>query len=319
MRSGRSVRSGLYALTLTYERSQMPEDILDEDLDGSKLKQKSIVDHLQAPRRKKKNYVTLALGNDIDSGLKQRIEYYIKLNHSNLSVIYVSDVKELAKMYTRQISLLIVSDSFVELGQKIEIIKRFKEKNRKSGMPVLFFTQDPDALTAVYNKKLMAYQEVDDFVVWDRKSDQHIFALIGSMLSQNHRFRRSRRFPVPFRVKYFDLRSSETYEGVLLDLSMHGALLQKHKLSPLLKDRDQLRVSIKLEGLSDLSHGESIHLSARVQRTAIGGEKAGISWEYMSEDKSTILLKLMTSVANGYMEKQSWAKKAEATYKRQNK
>ena len=114
------------------------EDLLEEDGLSIRQKQKSIVDHLQSPRKKKKNYVGFALTDSIDQGLKQRIEYHIKMNFPNLTVVYIKELKELAKMYSREINLLLISDDFSDVDQIIEIIKRFKEKNRKTGMPVLF-------------------------------------------------------------------------------------------------------------------------------------------------------------------------------------
>lgn len=296
----------------------MTEDILEEEGLGLKQKQKSIVDHLQAPRRKKKNYVTVALGQDVDIGLKQRIEYYVKLNFPSLTVVYIKDLKELAKMYSRQIVLLLISDDFAKLDAKIEIIKRFKEKNRKTGMPVLFFTKKASALTDAYHEKLLAYQEIDDYIDHDTVTNQHIIELVGSILTKKHN-RRSRRFPVPVAVSYKDLRTDKSFAGVLHDISMHGALIQKEKSAPLFKEGDQLSLKIQLPKSINETTGETIRLSAKVRRALIGGEKSGISWEFMSEEKTTALLGFITGLSNARLEKLNWAAKAEAAYKRKNR
>jgi hypothetical protein len=295
----------------------MTEDFLEDESVEIKTKQKSIVEHLQAPRRKKKSYVTLALGSDIDDNLKSRIEYFVKLNFPTLTVIYIKSLKDLAKMYSRQIMLLIVSDGFASLDKKMEVIKRFKEKNLKTGMPVLFMTKDSGQLTNVYNEKLLAYQEVDDFIEWEGKSERNILNRISLSLGALKK-RRSRRFPLSTasRVRYFDLRSNEHYEGVLLDISMHGGMLQKQKSAPLFKNGDQIKITLAIKDSIDKEHGESLVLSAKIRRAMIGGEKAGLSWEFLSEEKSEKLLSYITKVSSQILENHNWLSRVKASYKK---
>lgn len=294
----------------------MAEDILDEEIGG---KNKSIVDHLQAPRKKKKNYAVLAMGKDMDEALLQKIEYYLKLNYATISVVRAVDAKEFTKLYSRQIVLLLISDGFLPLDQKIEMIKRFKGKNEVSGMPVLFFTNNPDELSKVYIEKLRTYQEIDQYVLWQRRSEQHILSLIGSMLSDGASRRRSRRFPADLPVKYHDLRSQKIFDGKLVDLSMHGGLLEKEESSPLFREKDQLQITLKVAPFLDLRRGQTLKLSARVRQTKIGGQKAGISWEYMTEDKKTLLMTYILKFTDRHMQDEAWLKRAEAQYRKKSK
>lgn len=293
------------------------EDLLEEDGLSIRQKQKSIVDHLQSPRKKKKNYVGFALTDSIDQGLKQRIEYHIKMNFPNLTVVYIKELKELAKMYSREINLLLMSDDFSDVEQIIEIIKRFKEKNRKTGMPVLFFTKNPKNITNAYNSKLLAYQEIDDYIEWEGKSEKSILNTVGSMLDVKNR-RKSRRFPYPFRMKYADLRTGSRFDGIILDLSMHGGLIQKNKDAPLFNVGDQIKIVITWPDRIDKFSGEAIALFGKVRRCVIGGEKAGISWEQLSDSKSTALMAFITKISDATLEKQNWAKKAEIAYSRKS-
>lgn len=296
----------------------MSEDILEEENLGLVEKQKSIVDHLQGPQIRKKNYVTLAFGSDVDSVVLEKIEYFINMKYEKLTVVKIKDLKELAKMYSRNILLLIISEKFAPLEKKIEIIKRFKLNHTETGMPVLFITGNSDRLLRFYNDNLLAYQEIDDYV----ESNMNTLALITNkveqMLTKGSK-RRSRRFPVPFRVSYFDLKSGKNYDGVIVDLSMHGALLQKHKKAPVFSLGDQIKVAIPLARRVDNLQGEKIYLSAKIRRVIIGGEKAGISWEYLSREKASDLLEYVTEVSNKHVEEQIWRRRAKLNVKRVRK
>ena len=93
---------------------------------------------------------------------------------------------------------------------------------------------------------------------------------------------------------------------------MHGGMLQKQKSAPLFKNGDQIKLTIKVKDEIDKNHGDTLVLTAKVRRADIGGEKAGVSWEFLSEDKAEKLLTYITDMSSKTLENRNWLARVQA-------
>jgi hypothetical protein len=257
---------------------------------------KSMLEHLQAPRRKRRNYVFLAVGPDIDSNLLTKVEQFISLNFPVMTVHVVPSLADLEKLLTKQVNLIIVSDGFAPFDRILPLLRQFKETNLQTGFPILFLTRDEENLISKYQSILAAYQETDDYLALSGMSDKHLLAKIQERLNPKIPHRRARRFPANLSVRYTDLKSGKFYSGVIEDISLFGCLLAKDPSAPQFTKFDQIRIFMPNEGFISKQFGDSIPFFARTSRVLLGGERTGLTWAQMSEEKHAILFKILTEM-----------------------
>lgn len=277
------------------DNEKKPDVMVDE-------KSSNITDFLQAPRKKRKNYVILALGENFDRDVQGTMEGYIKKSHSGLALSNPKSAQELTRQFGRNISLLVIDDQFEELDIVIEIVKKLKVKRREDGIPVLFLTRSPADLIRIYHDNLLAYHEGDEYLVWNTASPQKIIARIKDGIESKNK-RRARRYPINHNVTFFHLDQNRIIPGRFVDLSLHGALLESEEGS-LFKEGDQLRVNIPTAPYLSLDNGDFLKLAARVRRVFISGNLAAISFEYLSEYQLHKLTTFLTGIVNRHLQKQ---------------
>ena len=265
------------------------ESIKNED-------KKSMLEHLQAPRRKRRNYVFLAFGSDVEKGIHLKIEQFVNLNFPMMTVYPVHSVEDLEKLASKQVNLLIVSDGFAPSDKIMPLLKFFKESNTQTGSPVLFLTRDEATLISRYHKDLAPYQESDDYLNLSHMTEKHLLTKVHERLNPKLPQRRARRFPVNLRVRYSDLRTGKMYSGVVEDLSAYGCLLAKEPSSPQFTKFDQVRIYIPNDGYFPKNLGDSIPFFAKTSRVLLGGDRTGLAWSQLSEDKHAIIFKILSEM-----------------------
>jgi PilZ domain len=278
--------------------------------DESKVKGKtnqSVVEHLQAPRRKRKSFVVMATGPNIESDTVQATQRFMKTQYPKVSFVVIKSLEELVKYSNRNIILALIDDQLEDRTVTMQTIRKIKEKKTDGPMPTLFLTNNGTALVQTYKTELSHWHEVDEYIVLNESPRHALFTKIKGILDGKSQ-RRSRRFKISIPVSFQVLDTGEKmYEGTILDFSIHGALLSVTDDLHNFSGKDQLLIHLPI-GRFVKSDTDVFRVSARIRRVLISGAKAGITWEYMSDSKSTTMTALLAAIVD-----QSLAKSAAAT------
>lgn len=250
--------------------------------------------YLQAPRKKRKNYVLIAARQGLERSTVQYIEGYVKKYHSNLAVAKPVTIQDLRRQLNRNVSLLILDDEFAPLVPMLHMLRKIREKRRKETIPILFLTRNPPDLIAAYHQTLAGFQEIDEFVEYSNIERSQILGRVKIGIEQKNR-RRSRRFNVEIGMTYFLLRKDSQLQGRIIDLSMHGALIESVN-DEVFQIGDQLKLMVPVERFIGIDGGEFLRISAKVRRVFINGITAGVSFEYVSENQNVKLTKIIASI-----------------------
>ena len=268
-----------------------------EDPKGKSKSTQAVVDYLQAPRKKRKSYIILAASQNIDTDTIQAIQRFIKSQYPKLTFVTIKNPDDLLKYSQKNIVLAIIDDQLTKREETLKIIKKLKEQKSEGPLPTLFLTKEPEELVSAYKKELHAWHEVDEYIEFPDAPRHAIFRKIKTGIETKYQ-RRGRRYKVNIPVFFQVLDSGEKkFPGTIVDFSIHGALLTVNQSQHHFSAKDQIIVHIPL---SKYIKGEAdiFRLSARVRRVLISGDKAGISWEYLSDEKVTTMTKLLMSIVN---------------------
>jgi hypothetical protein len=272
-------------------------------------KPKDVSDFLAAPRRKRKNYILLAVGKGFPGDLLSTIANYLKNSYKGYALANPRSLEELGRNAHRQIVLLVYDDEFSdELGDGLKVLKELKMKKKLDRMPILFLTRDAETLIEGYNKVLLAYHEGDQYLVYPKVPPSHVIAKINDELQPKNR-RRSRRYKIDMPIKYYDLGRSKMMNGKLLDLSIHGALLKSEE-EFIFKPLEQLKIHIPVKNTLPTAKGDFLRMSAKVRRVQIAGNQAGVSFEHVSDGQYTLLCEFLMDIVNNHVARQGRMLKA---------
>lgn len=274
-----------------------PNDGHDATLLDERLKeQKRVADFLAAPRKKRRSYVVTALTQATAADYRTSIEHYLRVNFKAMAITHCHSVEELKKAFGRQVVMVIYDDEFSDLSLGLQMIHGLKTKKTAIASSVLFLTRQPSALIEVYNKILLPFHESDDYCVVDRTDTPVLFSKIRNGLTNQNR-RRARRYKVDIPVNYYALNDDKNFAAKLTDLSIHGAMIDSGQTRLFVAD-EQMKISIPSENYLSSTEGDYLKLSARVRRVQIGGTKAGLSFEHVSQKqllRLTLYLSTMVS------------------------
>ena len=256
----------------------MAEDLENKDKEAEKGKEKEggggggVTSYLKTPKRKKRSFVTIALGPSFDPDLGIAIETFVNENFS-LGVLIPKNERELKRALLRQISLIVLDDEFIGLTECMRLVRGFKEKRHIDSAPTLFLTREPERLIKAYRDILLPYQESDEYVVYPSMPIKQVLSCIKSAIDKKSR-RRSRRYSVDIPVTYSYLGETVIHHGRFTDLSVHGALIKAEGGDPKpFKESRQLRLTIDVRKHLTPDEGEFLKVSARVQRVFISGKE----------------------------------------------
>ncbi len=259
----------------------------------------SISEYLQTPRKKRKNFVIMALGPNFDKDVAHTIQKFVSGRYKGLAISQPKNAKDLKRQFGRNISLLIIDDQFDEIATVMELVESLKVKRRKETIPVLFMTEDPKRLVESYNTKLAGYHEVDDYCNFKKMEANQIVGKVKTGIEQQNR-RKARRYHVNIDLTFFHLTHNKSFRGNFVDMSVQGALLKSDDLARF-HIGDQLKINLPISRFLGVENGEFMSISARVRRIFIGGNLAGISFEYLSERQQFLLLQYVTSMVRYHL------------------
>lgn len=283
----------------------MAADDKSADQAGADGEKKGGIDeYLSAPKKKRKNYVVMAIGKGIDQDIPIAIQGYLKSNFDYLTQSYPRNTNELSRHVNRIIKLLIFDDEFCPLEKGMETIATMKQKKRRQVLPVLFLTSDQKRLTELYNKILLPYHEGDDYVNYVKSPVSQILSKVSNGLKNLNR-RRSRRYRIDIPITYFSLSANRMMEGRILDLSVHGALLKCDDPGYIFREQEQVKLSLPVSGDLVGAHGDFLKISAKVRRVLISGNHAGVSFEHMTDRNLTSLTYLLTDFVNNQISRKA--------------
>jgi hypothetical protein len=274
----------------------------------SKVKtSQSVVEHLQAPRRKRRSFVVMAAGPSIEVDTANAIQRFMKSQFPKMSFVLLKSLDDLVKYSSRNIVLALVDDELDERTVILQTIRKIKEKKTDGPMPTLFLTRNGTALVEAYRAELARWHEVDEYIDLHQSPRHVLFTKMRGVLDGKNQ-RRGRRFKVQIPVTFQVLDTGEKqYQGVLVDLSIHGAQLSVETGIHNFSGKDQLLVHLPI-GRFIKSDADVFRVSGKIRRVMISGAKAGITFEYMSDEKITNMTALVASIVD-----QSLAKSAAAT------
>lgn len=287
----------------------MANDTLDKKAED-KASQNKLEAYLQGPRKKRKNYVILALGDNFDRSIASGLDSYVKRTYPALAISTAKNLDELTRQFGRNISLLIINDTFAERETVMKTIRALKEKRRDETIPVLFLTKDAEALIESYHKDLLLYRESDEYLVYPSTSLPQILSRVKNGIDAKNR-RKSRRYPVNIQTTYYHLTHDRLSEGRLIDLSLHGALFAADPTT-IFRLGDQIKINIPSSEYMHLPTGDFIKISGRVRRVFISGNQVAVSFEHVSEKQSELIGQLLLSIVGRNFSHQTNRMKAQS-------
>lgn len=266
-------------------------------------KQSKIEDYLTGPRKKRKNFVIFALGESFDVDLGQAMEGFVKKTYPQLSTSKPKTPQDLTRQFGRNISLLIIDDNFDDIHIVLGLVKALKEKRRNETIPVLFMTQNAPELISIYHKELLLYNESDEYMVYTGIQRARVYARIKSGIEDKNK-RQARRYTVLIPITFFHLSKDTIIEGHLVDLSLHGAILEAES-DVIFRAGDQIKISLPIADHYQHISGDFIKVSAKVRRVFISGTKVSISFEHVTPLQIEALTHYLTSLVGRQMQRQA--------------
>jgi hypothetical protein len=271
----------------------------------SKAKTKSgqaIEDFLQAPKKKRKSYVIFAPGSGMETETITAVEKFIKSQFPKLTFVTARNSDDVMRYASRNIVLSIFDDEFLTRQDTMRLVRKLKETKTDGPMPTLFLTKSTGDLVDSYRQELLPWHEVDEYVHYESEPRHVIFRKIKFGIESQNR-RRAKRFKVDIPVHFQVLDMGDIkYSGQIRDFSIHGALISVAEGTHNFSTRDQIMVHLPLskyvKGAADI-----LRISARVRRVLISGDQAGLSWEYLSEEKIALLTRLLFAIVDSSLVK----------------
>ena len=248
----------------------------------------NVADHLQGPRRKKREFVFFAFGGGFDRGLYREIDSYFHQKHPSFYYARPKNPGDFNRMAGRKMLVMMIDDSFNGINGNIDVVRAIKERAGSEAAPIIFFTQDRDALILEYNRRLKFYQESDSYIEYSNLNKAQIFDRIDRVLMTMNTGRKSRRYRVNMEIEFGLFGVERKMPVRLIDLSMHGAQIEfaePQEYHP----GQQLRVRVPLTRNGYQQSGEFLLLSGKFRRVFLNGRRFGVSWEHLSAKQHMML------------------------------
>lgn len=263
----------------------------------------NLSDYLQSPKKKRKQFAVMAFASTADPDLIGVIETFIRKQYPQLAVAYSRQAIDFQKQINKNIALILMDDEFVYDEGGMTLLHALKNKRHADTIPTLFLTKDPDNLISNYTKELKAYQETDEYLDIRTATRQRIFGRIKSAIETKNK-RRSRRYSAHIPLQFFHLERGKQFSGELLDMSLHGCLIET-KDDCTFRVGDQVKIMLPTMGILPITKGEFFKLSGKIRRVYISGDRAGVSFEYLSEQQQLTLSRYVTKLFSLDLERKS--------------
>jgi hypothetical protein len=259
--------------------------------------QPAMSDYLQAPKKKKKSFVAFGVGANFDIDTAVAIQKFFETQYPHLVLVMVRSGNDLVKLATKNVVLILTDDELTQRSETLLAVRQLKEKRSSGPLPTLFFTKDTPALIMDYQNLLPLWHEVDDYLTLSETPRHVLFEKIKAALDKRSK-RRARRFKSKIPVCFQVLDTGEhRFQGEIHDFSLHGALISASSNTHQFSLKDQMVLHFPL---SQYIHGKAdfLRVSARVRRVLIAGNRAGISWEYLTPEKVATLTEILATIVN---------------------
>jgi len=264
-----------------------------------------VADYLVSPKKKRRQFIVLALSAQFDVELRRDLIKFVKMNYPHLTISEPQSADEFRRQFGRKVVLLIMDDEFEPIEEVMALIKDLKKRKRDEAVPVLFLTKQPDHLVKVYHDHLYEYHEVDEFCPYHKMTKEQVLSRVKVGVEQNNR-RRSRRYLVDVPITFFHLSHDKDLPGAITDMSAHGAKIEADDTNFLFKVGDQLRLAVPVREFCAPDEGEYVHLSGKVRRVFMAGNSAGLSFEYVTDKQSLILAKILSVLVDRVPKKKNF-------------
>ena len=192
----------------------------------------------------------------------------------------------------------------------LNLIAKFKTQNANQSIPFLFLTKSPDRLIEGYGRILQPFQEGDDYINYTKFGIPHITSRIRAGLLTQYK-RRSRRYKIDIGLKYFLLADDQMHPGRVVDLSVHGGLIEALD-QHVFRMGEQLTLHLPVQSRQAVDQNEFLHISCRVRRVLISGNVAGVSFEHLSEAQCLAITIFITELSRSQIMKRAPALKVQA-------
>lgn len=286
------------------DKKEAAQDTESPHVDNKSKSAQGVVDYLQAPRKKRKNFVVVAVGQNGDQDAANAIVRFVKQAYPKYAVSTPQTAEEFVRQFSRNIILTVISDDFMDLDGTLDLVKLMKERKNESAIPVLFLTKNPDTLIHAYSKKLAAWHEVDEYIVPALTPRQYLFSKVKAGIEERYR-RRSRRYKINFPITFTVLNEGDRkFKGTVIDLSVHGAQIQVHD-GYIFTPRDQLIVHLPYGNYVKDAETDILRVAGKVKRIYISGDRAGISWEHLSDSKIENVSRMLTYIVDSSLARQA--------------
>ena len=94
-------------------------------------------DFLQAPKKKRKSFVALAVGPNIDKDSVVAIQKFFATQYPKLILLTISSADELAKLAAKNVILALIDDELTGRPETLRVIRHLKEN--KKDAPLLIW------------------------------------------------------------------------------------------------------------------------------------------------------------------------------------
>ena len=234
-----------------------------------------------ATKKKRKSYAVCAFGINFDSQIAAGIVGHIKTTYPQLVLAQPKNVEEFKKQFVRDINLIVIDDEFVaNQVNTLEAVRALKEKKIDHVPPTLFLTRQPESLVKQYNVTMSQFHEADDYIQVNEVPLAQVFNRIKTTVEGGTK-RRSRRYRTDFLAQITILGQPKPMDVTVVDISIHGIQVRSN-VPIVFRTNEQMIVSLNMGGIVLSVDGEFLKVSGRVRRVMIGGNVAGISFEYLS-------------------------------------
>ena len=234
---------------------------------------------------KRKKYILTAIGQDIHDNLKNVITSFFKTNIPNYTLVHLKNKTEFSRYLTRQVKFIIIDDSFSSMNENIEFIKNIKTKHHETSIPTTILTNNPNKLVKLYNKTLLQFQEVDQYMPTNTLSESKLYEVLKLQVNRVNA-RKSRRLKFNQKIKIIT-PLEEVVSANLNNISFHGAQIECPSL--IFKIGQFYRIRITLRPILPIQYGEFIWLTSKVRRILISGNIGGFSWEDLNASQKNVL------------------------------
>lgn len=262
----------------------------DESLSDNELSEL-----LRIAGQKRREYVLLALGHNFDKRILQDINVFVRDKFPNYVIIKVANVEAFNKYLSRQVKIVVIDDDFASIAVNISLIKNLKINLHNKTFPAIFITDNSERLIGEYNKELKLYQESDNYIL---KQGLSFLKLKESLLNatDSKLSRKTKRYNVNIELEIKD-KNEVYYSAKVENISLQGAFIYSD--DKVFIEGEQLRIRFSVRDILPVKTGEFLWLSLKVRRVFISGNKAGVSWENLTETQRNNLGHYIISQTRG--------------------